>query len=347
MVAVAALRSTCPPARSETGWILDSAAPLDVARSNHSATLLDDGRVLVTGGWVCGQKSTTPTASSELWQREGSRRLPPMNYARSNHAAVLLADGRVLVVGGAPAETWDPKRERWSQSGDDPELGPVVQAVRLEDGRVLAVGGNGAATWQEGRWSPTQAMATHRERFSMTRLADGSVLVTGGYDAVDSDRSPWRYHGVATAERFVPQTGAWVATSPMRDARWEHRAALLSDGSVLVTGGLIADGALALASAEIWEPTSGTWHSIEPLHESRAGHTMTLLRDGSVLVFGKHGQEPTAERWDAQNGWRWTTVPPAPSRRDHSATLLLNGEVLILGGAENYPRLDTALLFSP
>ena len=69
-------------------------------RMDHTATLLDDGRVLITGGW-CSQRQET-VASAELWD-PGTltfRTTEPMPYGRHEHCAIRIGDGRVVVSGG-------------------------------------------------------------------------------------------------------------------------------------------------------------------------------------------------------------------------------------------------------
>lgn len=70
-------------------------------RDAHTATLLLDGRVLITGG---DDRFRHPVASAELYDPKAGTFSPTgsMKAARSFHVATLLADGRVLVTGGSP-----------------------------------------------------------------------------------------------------------------------------------------------------------------------------------------------------------------------------------------------------
>jgi hypothetical protein len=86
-------------------------APMSVARRQLNATLLADGKVLVTGGSNASGFNTMPTSSAvlaaELWDpaTEKWTTLSRMSHNRLYHSAsLLLPDGRVLSVGsGQPA----------------------------------------------------------------------------------------------------------------------------------------------------------------------------------------------------------------------------------------------------
>jgi len=110
-------------------------APLNVARSGHAATRLNDGRVLVTGS---GNSAELYDPETGTW-----RMTAPMIDQRSRHGQVLLADGRVMVAGGnskTSVEVFDPETETWTQWA--PMLQPEgrVQPLPMRDGKVLLLG---------------------------------------------------------------------------------------------------------------------------------------------------------------------------------------------------------------
>ena len=116
------------------GATWQAAGTLAVARYLHTATRLEDGRVLVTGG--VGPDGTA-IAAAELWD-PATRTFSPagsLSQARFAHTATLLHDGRVLIVGGSRSpdssaavdqvEIWDPATGAFeAELGADPGAGP-------------------------------------------------------------------------------------------------------------------------------------------------------------------------------------------------------------------------------
>jgi hypothetical protein len=94
-----------------------------------------------------------------------------------------------------------------------------------------------------GVWTPTGAMATRRTSHTATLLADGRVLVAGGYSP-DVDTQ------VASAELYDPRTGGFTPAGSMRSARAVHTAIATAGGRVLVAGGHAGDG--STGGAEIF-----------------------------------------------------------------------------------------------
>ena len=85
---------------------------LNEARSNHTATLVPGGRVLIAGGVGfrdphSGTYYDNTLKSAELYDPAAATwtYTSSLNVARLRHTATLLDDGSVLVVGGVGGDT--------------------------------------------------------------------------------------------------------------------------------------------------------------------------------------------------------------------------------------------------
>ena len=207
-------------------------------------------------------------------------------------------------------------------------------------------------------WTLTGSMIEARSGFTATRLADGRVLIVGGWERQGDDVAPIE---LASAELYDPGTGRWSATGSMAVTRIFHTATLLPDGRVLVVGGADTAGAeeagvetLGRTSAETYDPRTGVWTATGSMATSRGGHSATLLPDGTVLVVGGAYADDAgsrrAERYAPTTG-RWTAmVSMGEARSGHSAVLLQEGSVLVLGGVglgSDPIRLDSAEAYDP
>ena len=145
---------------------------------------------------------------------------------------------------------------------------------------------------------------------------------------------------------------AWTATGDMIEARFDHTATSLPDGTVLVAGGFafIGDSPDSVrASAELYDPSSGSWTATGDMLGGHGGHTATLLPDGTVLVAGGGiGTLTSAELYDPSNG-TWTAAGDMlGGHGGHIATLLPDGTVLVAGGYDGTGNLVTsAELYDP
>ena len=272
-----------------------------------------------------------------------------MTDARFGHTATLLADGRVLVVGGegngsgplASAELYDPASGKFSATGSMTEPRAYHTATLLSDGRVLIAGGldgkgDGLASAElydpaTGTFNSTGSMTAARSWDTATLLPDGRVLIAGGQVNSDTDVV------LASAELYDPATGKFNPTGSMTAALSSHTATLLSDGHVLIAGGVSTD-LEALASAELYDPASGKFSPAGSMTAARSSHTATLLSDGRVLIAGGIGTDLdahlSAELYDPKTGKFSATGWMAVGRDDSTATLLSNGRVLIAGGED-------------
>jgi hypothetical protein len=136
----------------------------------------------------------------------------------------------------------------------------------------------------------------------------------------------------------------------MHAQRAIHTATRLSDGRVLIVGGMVRNGD-PLASAEIFDPASRSFQSTASLPEPRFGHTATLLATGQVLIAGGYTGQTTvlasAVLYDPLRGTFVPTGHMAVARAEHRATLLPDGCVLITGGEDHDVATPTAELYDP
>lgn len=268
----------------------------------HTSTLLQDGSVLLAGGFIndiwddyYGSTSNNGAglydSSTGAWS--GTRN---MNANRGDHTATLLADGKVLIAGGA----------------DTDPTGTGLASAELYDPST-------------GTFTLTGSMSVGRFLHTATLLQNGEVLIVGG--ALTSTSEPY-----ATAEIYDPATGKFTMTGAMTTTREQHRATLLADGSVLIVGGTTSSAGDPTATAEIYDPSTGSFSDTGSMAAARIYHTATLLPNGNVLVAGGGDENSTAEVYDPATGSFSITGGMEVGRSGHTATLLPNGSVLVAGG---------------
>ena len=115
-------------------------APLATGRKWHTATLLPDGRLLVTGGATNYDQVYHPTSLVELYDPATHywKAVEAMTNARAIHTATLLPNGKVLVTGGL----YDPTNGKWSLTAPLNFARWDHTATLFPDGQVLIVGGS-------------------------------------------------------------------------------------------------------------------------------------------------------------------------------------------------------------
>ena len=247
-----------------------------------------------------------------------------MGSKRRSHSANRLADGRVMVTGG-----WDTN-----------SAVPFMTATIFDP----------TANSDVGAFAATGDMGTARTSHTATSLTDGRVLVVGGWDDTATNLS--------SAEVFDPLllagTGGFsAAAGSMNTVRTDHSAVLLTDGTVLITGGYGGTG-FPIATAEIFDPVSGTFSATTDSMAAlgRIYHTSTRLNDGTVLIAGgkdQNGDLQTAEIYNPlTKTFSATAGDMLTPRSKHTATLLPDGKVLIVGGAQGSDNpLASAEIYDP
>src|SRR5438105_3788321 len=356
------LRASAPDVPSNV-WA--PTGEMAAARAGAAATLLTDGRVLVTGG----VNGSGVLATAERYSPDGGTFLatPPMQFARTQHTSTLLRDGRVLIAGGVGAdnravglaELYDSASNSWSPVAPMYVARSGHTATTLEDRRVLMAGGEdaGVAIGSLEIFDPETGMFTlidglaatlrvPRARHAAALLANGNVAIAGGDDGA---------HIFGVVDIYDPKSNTTAAGATMGTARTAHSATTLLDGNVLIAGGIGAQG--ALQSTEIYYPALNAFQAANPLLTPRSSHHAILLPHNNqvLIVGGTAGSSAVASAelyvpWSGDTGTFYAaSTPPVPARALATATALSfnanttvrsgpnDGLLLLAGGSASDP----------
>ena len=313
------------------------------ARSQHSATLLVDGRVLLAGG----MSNNAAIASTEIYDPAAGtfRAATPMTAARRMHTATLLPDDRVLIVGGygdrdalASAEIYDPLTGTFTAAGSLNTPRGGHSAIALPSGKVLIIGGYATNAY------PDVAPAEIFDPVSGTFTSAGDYIGRGGCDfcapSVLLPDGTALFSGQYPAQIYDSLTNRFGAAGMMMHD--QSAATVLLTGRVLFAGGATIG---RIAEAQLYDPATRTFVATTSMTAPRVWHTLTLLPDGLALATGGEtdacsgagcwfaGSLSTAELYDPTGGTFVPTGTMVAAREAHTATLLADGRVLVAGGA--------------
>ena len=346
-------------------------------RDHHTATLLDDGRVLVVGGDVqtpLGSDGSTiarTVQQAEVYDPETGvfSVTGRLAQARAGHTATRLADGRIVIIGGygvtgpggmAPAaEVFDPASGTFATIGTLGQPRAEHIASLMPDGRVLVAGGRtgysadgyaftflGSAEVLDpgrGEFRTVGPLVSERADAAAAPLAGGRVLLIGGSNQFGTPHS---------VEVFDPATETFAAVDSIPSIHLSPQAALLPDGRIFIppdgsdrgdTSVTFEPGTERVATATTSEtPRAGGPSKAVATTAMRTGGTATKLADGRVLLTGGRGGTDnmpmrSADLFDPATGSITPTGSMAFAHEGHLAVLLPDGRVMLLGG--DYPAL--------
>jgi N-acetylneuraminic acid mutarotase len=343
VIALVAILAGGVQAQASGTW--STTGSLNTPRTAHTATLLQNGEVLATGG-----ESTAGTilASAELyspatdrWTVTGSTSVP-----RVDHTATLLPNGEVLVAGGylglsssdqpiytATAELYNPATEKWTRTGSMTTPRASHGATLLENGLVLVEGGNSSTASSgntaelynpaTGTWKATGTMENFHP-YVLVTMQDGRAL------AIDESGS------TGPSELYTPSTGEWTLTSTMYYSHTGVSAAILTSGDVLVYG-----NKLGSYTSEFYNPLTNVWARTQGQSENDVNFgPLALLENGKVLLGGgstvyngKSAATTNARLYNPSTN-SWTATGSLKEAVSHSLTRLLTGQVLAVGGSD-------------
>jgi len=274
-------------------------------RLYHTATALNDGRLLVVGGI-----STGAAATSQIYDpSSGWLRIQILHEPRGRHTATLLPDGSVLVAGGCNADTD-------TATATTESLNPGVPY-----------------------WNVGPSMSTARCGHTATLLSNGKILVTGGVSNDNGQLNSSRF--LRSTELFDPISNTWAPGPGMAAGRAWHNATCLNAecSKVLVAGGIAhrrnsTSATPVYQSAEIYDVATNRWSVAADMATPHGdGMAMARLADGRVIAMGGRFSNdsqveiyhPAQNRWvEAEDG----ILPPYQP----TAVRLANGNILFSGG---------------
>jgi hypothetical protein len=285
----------------QTGAIRPS-GKLSTPRAGHTATLLPDGDVLVTGGGA----EEKALISAELYRAKAGEFIPvgPMLAPRERHAATLLSDGRVLVTGGTiarpsdAADTYDPRARTFTATSRMRSCRAAHSSTLLSDGRVLIAGGaeslgsvlRSVEVFDPAENTFTEAgqMQASRYKHSAVSLEDGRVMILGGSDERDWDGRR------QSVEIYDPANGRSQFITPMNRSRFKfpNAVAIAVNGKVIVGGGG--------RRVEVYDHSSNRFVvSGGSVEDEWFYATATPLPDGKVFIAGGYNDSlyPTNQTW--------------------------------------------------
>ena len=291
-----------------TSGTFTSTGSMTAARSDATATLLQNGKVLIAGGWGCSDPRQCTNvaegaiahnlASAELYDPDTGKftKTGSMATPRTNATATLLPDGRVLLDGWAGwAELYDPHAGKFTRTGQEEAIsGGSNTAALLPGGKVLVT----------HTYSDTEALLYHVATGKFTTI---SLALPRGTPSVKVQGVPVPRSGPTAATllhdgRVLLYDGGYLetydsATGACADAgfispgaQWNSpNATVLPDGGVLFEGGSLQGPVtytfVNTRAAILYDPTGGPVRK-GPTQVARIAETATRLPNGSVLLAG-------------------------------------------------------------
>jgi hypothetical protein len=302
----------------------------DVDRIAHTATLLQNGKVLIVGG-LSRNNNTTQELSNILLgsailydpSSGGYSSTGSLTTPRAYHTATLLPNGKVLVIGGV--SKIDPYKASTLFGTNELE---TTKSIELYDPST-------------GIWNNFGLLMDTRSWHTATLLQNGKVLIVGGGNTKNSP--------LLFSELYDPTTQLSTRTGPSTPFRGFSGASysslestlnttLLSNGKVLIGGYLLNPTSSLDSLFWLYDPSNETYATTGSIvsvqnNVKHSVSSITRLPDGKVFAFGS-----TTSLYNPSTGTWANTQPPAipagdasayREYRQSSAVLLSNGKVLL------------------
>lgn len=343
---------------------IDRAAMM-LARAGHKATLLNDGRILITGGCVglniISNPSTPATNSCVIFDPSDNSYTyaAPMSEARVFHTATLFADGpdwKVLVAGGQlassaytatdSAEVYDPNTDTWTPVDALPSKMSLHSAAIMPSGKVLVVGGydetgtdsSSCYLYDSGSWTAASPLSTARSEAMIGTYTDGAV-VAGGVSGVT----------ILDSIEFYDEVGdSWtLSASTLTTARRFGAAVNKSTDEIAFVGGFTTNAFSVAASssdADVYDAATDSISAIGPMTVT-AGSPVVGWSSGSsrlVVAFGVRDDYNAQAYYHDGVSWNVSAQPLGGDMpRVFADSVMIGSKLYVFGGLDS--GTDTAI----
>lgn len=200
-----------------TGFFSPALGTMNSSGAGRTATLLNDGTVLIAGGAAGSGGQVSAIASAEIYNppsRTFAAVGATLNVSRALHTATLLADNTVLLAGGQNGTYIMPQKNQFT----------IAQGNALDSAEIFDPSGP-SFTCVGGAGCP-KSMVNSRMAHAATVLGNGKILLTGGLGGKKATQSQ---KALKTAEEFDPATKTFAAVGSMKKAHAFHVAAVLAN----------------------------------------------------------------------------------------------------------------------
>jgi hypothetical protein len=224
---------------------------MSTTRRNHYMIRLNDGKVLVGGGF---DTHGNLLSSVEIYDPnfEVFTSVTAMPEARSDARVALLPDGNVIVIGGYGGSN----------------AGTLKTAVIFN------------VTTNSWNTVTSQMQIGHGQGSAIITLSDGRIMVAGGWDTAGGSM-----FGISQTDIYDPTTGHFSRGQSLTLQRGDVTGHLLSSGKVVFIGG--SDGVNVSESVDVFNPlTNQMIRQANTMFHSRYHHSSAVLNDGRVLIVG-------------------------------------------------------------
>lgn len=318
------------------------------ARAFHSATLLNDGRVLVVGGKT--QNDVTPSAeifdpSTGNWTAVGNLSTP-----RMNHRATLLPSGDVLIIGGqsdqnsqnalASTEIFAVSSGRFTSgpSLSEARSCPTIVAFNAQNKDQLLIAGGSRLVGRTPltldstdildlntlRLSAGPQMNSRRMCSEAVNLGNGQIMIEGGWTGLN------RPQGLnpVNPELFDIQSLQFRAmTSPL--PRADNTLTMLGTTPISIGGRLDT----STAASTVAKFANAQWTNAQsPIVEARWSHRAVEIGGEVVVIGGRNSSDALSSTEVVNSSSVFSGASLVTARSAHTATVLQNGQVLVTGG---------------